>query len=97
MTNEELKNKIVDEFAKGNVAFAGHSGIQLANLKEFIQQPADGLLYDLNRDEMTVLTFLEDPKWVNDFAVCKVIRELHGEIARLTAQNQENAKRKISI
>jgi hypothetical protein len=45
-------------------------------LDDLIDQPAEGLLYDLNRDMGTVLTFIEDPKWVNDFVVYKVITEL---------------------
>ena len=56
------------------------------NIKEFIKQPADGILYDLNRDEATILTFIEDPKWVNDYAVCKVIRALKNRIKELEKQ-----------
>jgi hypothetical protein len=48
----------------------------VADLDEFIKQPADGILYDLNRLEETALTFIDDPKWVNDFAVALVIRKL---------------------
>ena len=45
-------------------------------LKEFVKQPASGMLYDLNRSEVVVLTFIKDPKWINDYAVAKVIQEL---------------------
>ena len=51
-------------------------GLTVVLFKDFIKQPTDGMLYDLNRDEATVLTFLPDTKWINDYAVVKVIREL---------------------
>jgi len=44
------------------------------------------MLYDLNRNEAVVLTFLDDPKWVNDYAVCKVIRAMKNRIDELENQ-----------
>lgn len=77
---------ILDEYKKGNVVFASAIGLETTPLDEFIKQPTDGLLYDLNRSEAVVLTFIEDPKWVNDFAVCKVIRALKNRIEELENQ-----------
>ena len=71
---EEIKNKILAEYDKGNIVVAGIEGLQGMPIVEFIKQPVEGMLYDLNRNEAVVLTFLDDPKWVNDYAVCKVIR-----------------------
>lgn len=47
-------------------------------LDKFCQQEADSILYDLNRDEATTLTLGHDGlvRWVNDYAVAKVIRYL---------------------
>jgi hypothetical protein len=45
-------------------------------LDDFVEQPVDGMLYDLNRSEEISLTFMDDPKWVNDFAVALTIRKL---------------------
>ena len=79
----ELKDKILDEYTKGNIVVSGFEGLQLMPIKEFIKQPSDGMLYDLNRNESVVLTFIEDPKWVNDYAVAKVIKELKNRIEEL--------------
>lgn len=69
------------EFAKGNIVFAGCDELMVAELNKFLSQPIDGILYDLNRSEEVVLTIMKDnPKWVNDFAVCKVIRALHEKL-----------------
>lgn len=71
-----LKDTILQEFEKGNIVLLSGDGFLTCDLQDFIKQPTLGLLYDLNRDEATVLTFVDNPKWVNDFAVCKVIAAL---------------------
>lgn len=51
-----------------------------SNFKETLSliKDADGILYDLNRDEATTLTLGNEGlvRWVNDYAVAKVIRHL---------------------
>ena len=83
---EEIKNKILEEYKKGNIVILGIEGLQSMPIAEFIKQPVDGILYDLNRSEEIVLTFLPDPKWVNDYAVTKVIRSLKSRIDELEAK-----------
>lgn len=83
---EKLRERILQEAEKGNVVFWAIDGLATINLDEFIRQPAEGILYDLNRDKVTVMQFIDDPKWVNDFAVALVIEKLKEEIARLQAR-----------
>lgn len=74
---EELQERILSARKNGSIVFWGLPGQLLtAYLEEFVKQPAEGMLYDLNRLEEISLTFLGDPKWVNDFAVAMVIRKL---------------------
>ena len=80
---EGIKDKILEEYNKGNVVISNFEGLQVANLSELIKQPTEGILYDINRDEMTILTFISDPKWVNDYASTKVIRALKNKIEDL--------------
>jgi len=80
---ESLKEKILEEYKKGNIVIATGDGLQVAKLSEIIKQPTEGLLYDLNRDEATILTFIDNPKWINDYAVCKVIRALKARVDEL--------------
>ena len=64
---------------EGKVVFMTHEGPMEAPLEDFIKQPTEGLLYDLNRDRVTVLSIIGtdgDAKWVNDFAVGLVISKL---------------------
>ncbi len=59
---EEIKDIILKEYKKGNIVISGVDGLQVMPIKEFIKQPTSGMLYDLNRCEAVVLTFLPDPK-----------------------------------
>ena len=69
-----LKEIILDAYKKGNLVINTHERIMTAPLKEVVKQPIDGLLYDLNRNESVILTFINDPKWVNDYALVQVLR-----------------------
>jgi hypothetical protein len=90
---ERLRDDILAEREKGNIAFWGMPGqLMIAPLDDFITQPADGILYDLNRLEEISLTFLEDPKWVNDFAAALVIRKLKERIESLERECAELRK-----
>ena len=82
---KEIKDKILAESKKGNIIVAGIEGLQIMPIKEFIKQPVEGMLYDLNRDSATILTFIthDNPKWVNDYAVMKVKIELKNRIKEL--------------
>lgn len=70
---ESIKDKVLVEWEKGNLVFADFEGLKSIKFKDFINQPLDGMLYDINRDTATILTFIEDPKWVNDFALTKLL------------------------
>lgn len=75
--HEDIRERVLSERDRGHIVFRGLPGSFMgAKLDDFVEQPADGILYDLNRDEATVLTFIHDPKWVNDFAVALTIRKL---------------------
>ena len=75
-TKSELQEIVLEEEKKGNVVFWAIDTLRSVPIDEFISQPTDGLLYDLNRGPEVVLTFIEDPKWVNDYAVSLVIKRL---------------------
>lgn len=72
----ELRDMILRESNRGNVVLSGLEGLGVVPVDALIAQPADGILYDLNRSPEVVLTFLDSPKWVNDFAVSMVIQRL---------------------
>lgn len=72
---------IKDAEKDGKIVLMTEMGLMEVSLERFCQQDADGILYDLNRDEATTLTLGNEGlvRWVNDYAVAKVIRHLKGE------------------
>lgn len=79
----KLKDEILKENKKGNIIVLGHEELQIIPLKEFIKQDVEGMLYDLNRTEAVILTFIDDKKWINDYAVTQTIKALKNRIEEL--------------
>ena len=73
----EIRKSVCDwvlaEWDKGNLVYADIEGLKSIKFKDFIKQPLEGMLYDINRNAATILTFIEAPKWVNDFALTKLL------------------------
>lgn len=81
--NEELVESIFNNAKKDIVIFWAEDGAHFVELKEFIKQPSEGILYDLNRDLATLATLAKKSKslkFVNDFASAYVIKYLHKEL-----------------
>jgi hypothetical protein len=85
---ENFKDYICEKEKEGKIVIATFDGFAEVDLDEIIKQPIDGLLYDLNRDRATILTFIEDKKWVNDFACMKVITELKTRLSSPTEEEK---------
>jgi hypothetical protein len=98
--NADSKKKLrTDEISaerdKGNVIFYGLPDMLVtAPLEEIVRQPADGILYDLNRSEEVCLSFIDQPTWVNSFASGQVIRKL---VEQRDAAERELAQRLGSV
>lgn len=80
-----LLKAIQEEAEKGRIVYRSIDGLHLVDGKDFIKQSADGILYDLNRDEVTTSANLGDDRWVNDYAVARTIRALKERIRELEA------------
>ena len=90
---EKLQKLILEAYGNGKVALFTCEGIVTCDMEEFISQHVDGLLYDLNHLECTTMTLAEkdDPRWINDLAVAKVIRTLKEKLDKykqIYASNQ---------
>lgn len=73
---ENIKKLVLEEEEKGNIVYNTTFGLYSAELDTFLSQSAKSMLYDLNRDFGTILTQIDDIKWVNDYALSKVVIEL---------------------
>lgn len=73
---EDIVRIVTEKENEGKIILQTPEGLMEVNLDDFIKQPAEGILYDLNRDKATVLTFINEQKWINDYAVGLVIAKL---------------------
>jgi hypothetical protein len=76
---ESLADLLLRKEKEGKVVFHTIDGLMEAELDKFIQQPTEGLLYDLNRDRVTCIHWLDGDEanyWINNFAVALVIGKL---------------------
>jgi hypothetical protein len=96
---QTAKDKILEEYNNGNIVFSDFEGLKSCKIDDFLSQPLEGILYDLNRNESVILTFIEDIKWVNDFALTKLLRHLHSKLEKYEKEastiSQETARTEV--
>lgn len=92
-SKNEIRKSVCDlvlaEWDKGNIVYADIEGLKSVKFEDFVKQPLEGMLYDVNRNIATILTFLDDPKWVNDFALTKLLEYYYNK-----CKEYENGKTK---
>jgi hypothetical protein len=77
---KDIKEIVLNARKEGKVVILTSDGFRTISLEELVEQPIEGLLYDLNRSEEVVMAFMDDPKWINDFACVQVIRYLKNKL-----------------
>ena len=71
-TNNEILDKVLALQADNKVAFMNIDGLKYSPIDEFINQPLEGQLYDVNRDRATLYTMANEntnKRWINDLAL----------------------------
>jgi hypothetical protein len=88
MTTDELKDLILAKKKEGEIVFHSIEGLMVAKMEDIIQQPAEGLLWDLNRDMATLLHFAseDNPCWVNDMALSNITEFLVNKVNEITEE-----------
>lgn len=92
MENTELLDKILKLQKEDKVAFMTIDGLVSADINNIIQQPAEGLLYDLNRDTASLMNLAKEGKnkrWINDMALAFVVTKLVEKCNALCKANEE--------
>lgn len=75
--DDELREMVMAARKEGKaVMWVLPDQLMTAPLEEFVRQPADGILWDLNRGEECAFSDTSNIRWVNDFAVALTIRKL---------------------
>ena len=86
---ENIKKLVLEEEEKGNIVYNTPFGLYSTELDTFLSQSTEGILYDLNRDFGTILAQIDDVKWVNDYALSKVVIELKKRLAEAEEKLKE--------
>ena len=78
MDKKELQEFILEKEKEGKIVFNTIEGLASIDIDEFINQPTEGLLYDLNRDKVTCMTWINNNQetWINNYAGALVITKL---------------------
>lgn len=83
MDKEELKNLVLDEMKKGYIVFKTIEGLHKQKIEDFVKQPIEGQLYDINRDLATCLAFIDTPFGVNNAASMVLLRYYYDRCNKL--------------
>lgn len=86
MDEKELRDKILEEYQNGKICYRTIEGVLSAKIEDFVKQPLEGMLYDLNRDRATILSFLDDPKWTNDLALTALLEYYYNRCKELESK-----------
>lgn len=95
---ENLLDIIREEEQKGNICFktvycTDEDSLVKTSLKEFVNQPADGILFDLTRSPHNIITTAsKNPRWINDYAMALVIQQLQENYEELKTKYDEAIK-----
>ena len=77
-------DEILEGYKNGQLTYIDREGEHKINVKEFVKTGSDNVLQKLNRTEAVLLKVAnaapEKLKWVNDFAMMKVINELYESV-----------------
>jgi len=92
MDKEELKNLVLNEWREGNIVFRTIEGLHKQEIDEFVKQPIEGQLYDINRDMATCLAFIDDPMGVNNMASMVLLRYYYDKCQKLERELEKYDK-----
>jgi hypothetical protein len=82
--SKKLLEIIREKEKEGKIIFQTSEGLAEAKISDIVKQPAEGLLYDLNRDRFTCSAWIREGEagWVNNYAVALVIEYLMQHIEK---------------
>lgn len=91
MTTEELQNLILSKKKEGKIVFHSLDELVEVRMENIIRQPANGLLWDLNRDMATLLSRAseDNPCWVNDLALANITEYLINKVNEMTDERDK--------
>lgn len=93
MDNEELKDLVLNEWKKGYIVYRTIDGLHKQEIDEFVKQPIEGQLYDINRDLATCLAFIDEPMGVNNLASHVLLKYYYARCQKLERELEKYGKK----
>jgi hypothetical protein len=83
----EFIDEIVNNAKNGRISIVTIEGLCVTGIDELLNQPIEGVLYDLNRDDVSILSSTDkNNRWINDYAAAQIIKYQASRIAALESQ-----------
>lgn len=98
MSNEELINKILTNQKNNAVIIMTVDGLMGSSVDDLLNQPAEGVLYDLNRDYASLMALAnkgKNQRWINDMALSFTFTKLYekyNEVIKMTESLEKTIK-----
>ena len=94
MENKELLELILSNEKNHEITLMTVEGLMKVSIDNLVNQNAQGILYDLNRDKASILSMVEgkSKRWVNDYATACVIEELKAQNIALLKKIEEQTE-----
>jgi hypothetical protein len=83
MDKEELKDLVLEEMKNGYIVYRTIEGLHKQKIEDFVKQPIEGQLYDINRDMATCLALIDEPMGVNNFASCLLLKYYYDKCSKI--------------
>ena len=90
----QLTEAVFDSFSKGNIVFITEEGFYQSAIEDFIKQPLEGMLYDLNRNEAVIRTEANEDKgwrWVHDLSMVKLLEYYYNKVKEYENNTESNS------
>ena len=90
MDKEKLKDLVLDARRDGYIVYRTIEGLHKQKIDDFVKQPIEGQLYDINRDLATCLAFIDEPMGVNNLASHVLLRYYYDLCNRLKMELEKH-------
>ena len=83
MSRKETNDAVFQSFKDGYIVIYTIDGLVRIPIEKFVEQPLEGMLYDMNHLESVIRTRAahdDDMGWVNDMAMLKTLEFFYNKV-----------------
>lgn len=84
---------VLDARRDGYIVYRTIEGLHKQKIDDFVKQPIEGQLYDINRDMATCLAFIDEPMGVNNLASHVLLKYYYAKCQKLERELEKYGKK----